>query len=566
MMKNRYALMVLSLLVAMSTLSVSAQDPFAHIQYKQVFDQADIYKKYRKLMYKLGCADNVFKSEVQGDFGQQQVNEYSDDDDFITKHTTLRFDPVRDAAEFAAFQKECMNRLNNGRRMSILAPSLEGLSDLAFMGLVVGSYQAAAAYTPAMTTYFTSLQKYFSDKLFTSQQNNGPQVEPVVAPTQSNAQPGQQEFVLKDNSTQNAFAGALITSLFALKGLAGAGYNLMYWPDNTLESYENFFAKNKCFIPRALWEKITTEFMAARKDTANKILHTQFLDFALGFTAFKPKPTLTFKDGMSLMDVKIELNRRIDEFFGDYKNSIDISYIKINVSKFMDLLVQDKQSKVMQGPRYLYLYGSGGIGKTHFVQTLSEWIEELVPHSVQFEDIVINSPIDLEGSDEHPGVFLKALRNQLKHNKRASIIMLDEATWLNQLVSTSKRVFNGDRSKLSTEYFGKNMDGSSVSLQLPPMLIFVASNEGIQDPALESRFDTILYPMPSPQALVDYGINVAQHSQLLQQAHCPIDKDLIALWIEKIDEKQRNFRYIAGNVEALLLLSYQHAQKQVAAV
>ncbi len=515
---------------------VARGDAFDQIQYNQVFDQTDIYKKYRKLMYKLGCADNVFQQDVSPDSITKKAGNSSDQSAFIDKYTTLPFDPIRDGKELAAFEKECMDRLNNARRLSIITPTMENLSDMAFMAVIAGAVHTASVFTPDIMAYFG----------FKKEDDQG--------------------LVIKDNSTQHAIASTLITSLFALKGLAGAGYNLMYWPDNSLESLEDHFAKNKCYIPRVLWKKIETEFMAARKDSHNREQHEHFIDFALGFTVYKPKPAITCKDNMSMQDVKNELNARIDAFFGDYKDNLDINYIKINVSKFIDLLVNDGKSKVVQGPRYLYLYGSGGIGKTHFVQTLEGWIDELIPHSVRFEDVIINSPTDLEGSEQSSGAFLKALRNQLIQKKRGSVIMMDEATWLNygSFISPAKRIFNGNQAKLVTSYFGTNMDGTGVSLEIPPMLIFVASNEEIADPALKSRFDTIWYPTPSLQALFSHAVNVAESSEVLKEAHCPVDKELIAHLIQNLDEKHRNFRFVAGNVEALLLVNNKHDQVQAA--
>jgi hypothetical protein len=497
--------------VVLSRSDSGSDDPFAHIQYSQVFDQTSLYKKYRTLMYKLGCAENVFASQADADSITKKADDSLNQSVSINKYTILPFDPISDAKELAAFEKECIQRLNNARRISIMTPTVEGLSNLAFMGIVGASINGIDKVSPGI----------FGD------------------------------------SVGQTSLGALLTALYTLKGIMGAGYNLIYWPDNSLEDLENHFAKNKCYIPKALWPKIEKEFIAARGDLYHREQHTHFLRFALGFTVYKLKPTITFKYEMSVEDIKNELNKRIDTFFGDYKNNLDINYIKINVAKFVDVLTNNDESITPQAPRYLYLYGSGGIGKTHFVQTLSDWINELIPTSVGFEEVIINSSIDLEGSENSPGTFLKALRNQLIQNKRGSVIMMDEATWLNSggMVSPAKRIFNGDRSKLITSYFGSNMDGTGVSLEIPPMLIFVASNEAIADPALESRFDTVFYPAPLQERLITYGINIAEKSAALKQADCAVNKELIAKWVQSFDEKSRNFRFVAGNVEALLLVN-----------
>ncbi len=478
----------------------SADDAFTGIQYSQAFDQTAIYNKYRTLLEKMGCADNVFQSDADVDSITRKIGSV------VTpiQKNIVTFDPVVDAQELAAFERECLGQLNYTRRMTLATPTFGAATDLAWTGLIAGT----AAY------------------------------------------------LIKD-TVSNGFTqtNALYTAAYgAIAGFKSA-YNLIFWPDNSLEDLEDQFAKNKCFIPRSLWSKIMKEFMAARQDSFNRDSHTHFIDFALGFTVYKPKPTMYFKDNMTVLEVKNKLNNRIDRFFSDYQDAVNIDYIKINVAKFIDTLSEQHVSTTVQIPRYLYLYGSGGIGKTHFVQTLSEWINELIPSSVLFEDVIINSSDDLEGSEQRPGAFLKALRKQLMQNKRGSVIIMDEATWLNSgsMVSPAKRIFNGDRSKLATSYFGSNMDGSGVSLEIPPMLVFVASNEGLADPALASRFDMILYPAPSEQALIDYAINIAEKSQVLQDAHCPIDKNYIAEFIQNVDPQVRNFRLVAGNVEAVLL-------------
>ncbi len=503
-------MLLMSLLVLQNvTILSSADDAFRKIQYSQAFDQTAIYKKYRTLLEKIGCADNVFQSDADADSITRFIADVADP----VKNNGVKFDPVADAKELAAFQKECMSQLNYTRRMTLASPTFGAVNNLALTGLIT----AAALY------------------------------------------------LIKD-TVSNGFTqtNALYTTVSGIVAGLTSTYNLLFWPDDSLEDLEDRFAKNKCFIPRALWKKIEKQFMTARQDSFNRDVHTHFIEFSLGFTVYKPKPAIYFKDNMSVSDIKHELNQRIDNFFADYKDAVGIDYIKINVSKFIDTLVVSDDLVKVQAPRYLYLYGSGGIGKTHFVQTLSDWIGELIPGSVRFEDVIINSSDDLEGSEQRPGAFLKVLRNQLMQNKRGSVIIMDEATWLNNggMVSPAKRIFNGDRSKLVTSYFGSNMDGSGVSLQIPPMLIFVASNEGLADLALASRFDMILYPSPSEEVLIANAIKIAEQSKVLQEANCPIDRAFIAQIIQSLDPKIRNFRLVAGNVEALLLAHQKHLIEQ----
>jgi len=94
---------------------------------------------------------------------------------------------------------------------------------------------------------------------------------------------------------------------------------------------------------------------------------------------------------------------------------------------------------------------------------------------------------------------------------------MDEAVWLNQEPDTAKRVFNGNMSQLPTKYFGTQEDGSSIIIPVPPMLIFAAANEPIEDPALANRFDMIEFPHPKKELLVRLASEAVRQSQILQQ-------------------------------------------------
>lgn len=471
------------------------RDPYQNIRYQKAFDQKDLYRQYKSLMEKLGCAKNVFPNagnkEIVLDIenepnGYQQLPSNSDS---LTKQ------------ELISYQKACLQCLQNARRLALAEPGIYAVTEMLL--------SSAGA---AITLKF-----------------------------------------LGNESMGGSFAAfaAIFDCLRLLRGTIQSGHRLISNPDNPLAMLEESFAKNKCFIPRSLWQKIITSFVAARQNEFSREAHTNFLNFALGFTIYKPKPAIKCKGNRSIDEIKEELERRINQFFADYKkdSAFDDSHLKINLAKFIDSLGNRNAST--QAPRYIYLHGTGGIGKTHFVQTLSQWIDELLPSTIHFEELVINSAAELEGSAEQPGAFLRLLRNQLLKNRRGSVVMIDEATWLNDqgMISSAKRIFNGDRSHLSTAYFGTGIDGTGTKLDMPPMLIFVASNEKIQDPALASRFDTIFYPTPTKQALVAHAFEIMRKSKQFSRS-LSIDEELIDNWIDTLEEKDRNFRYIGGNVEA----------------
>lgn len=363
---------------------------------------------------------------------------------------------------------------------------------------------------------------------------------------------------------RNSYGSGKFNSLF-LNDLIGTIFELLEAlkkrfitiPENSLGYLEEMFAINKCYIPRQLWGRITKEFMLARNDFYSRDKHVNFLEFTLALTTYKTKPEIRYKDNLSIEEIKQELNRRIDIFFTQY-NEIDpqsLAYIKLDVSKFIDSLVNNNNKSPILKSRYIFLYGLHGIGKTHFVQKLSEDINELISNSVLYTDLVINSNAELEGKEETPGVFLKVLRNQLLQNKLGSIIVIDEATWINNrnMIDASKHVFNGNRSRLTTTYFGTEFEDTGISIKIPPMLIFITNNENINDPALESRFDIVNFPKPNQQSLINYAYMLANKSEIIKKTKCTVDLKSIENWIKNLDEIDKNFRYIQANIEAFIL-------------
>ncbi len=501
------------------------KDPYQYIRYSNAFDQKKLHQKYAGLMSTLGCSKNVSQgiagiasrnTSTDGvELNELTSNTHQSNDVIIDIRRLTNYMPVPDeqeriAKELKSYEADCLKNLNWARRMSLARPGIYAVMEMGLMG-------GGAAATI---------------------------------------------YALGSESMGGSFAvyGTIFESLRLLRGTIQSGYDLISWPDNQLEDLENHFAKNKCYIPQVLWPAITKGFIEARQNEFSRETHTNFLQFVLGFTTYKPKQPVRFKNGMSADQTKQELNKRIDEFFGNYKTencTKTLTQIKINTSKFIDYILNDETTPMVdtQLPRYLYLHGPGGIGKTHFVQALTQWIDELIPGSVRFEDLVITGADELEGTPQKAGAFLRVLRNQLLENKRGSIVIVDEATWLNDkgMISPAKRIFNGDRSKLSTSYFGSGIDGNGISLEIPPMLIFVASNEVLEDKPLATRFDVIQYPNPTQETLTSFALDYATKSVALKNAQIVPEKSKIQAWIEKLDTGDLNFRHIASNIEVMLL-------------
>lgn len=322
-------------------------------------------------------------------------------------------------------------------------------------------------------------------------------------------------------------------------------------PSHPVDELEKLFAANRCFIPNALWPIIMEKFMLARKNPFAQRQATDFLTFALGINLYKPLPALHYTQ--SIEEIISTLERKIDTFFVQYQDITKekIQSIKMGVAKFIRCLLESSTNY----PQYQYLVGPGGIGKTHFVKALSEWIEEIVPGTVHFEDVVINSVADLDGNTQRPGALLKVLRNQLQTGKRGSIVFMDEATWLNKMPNKCKRTFKGNLTAISTAYFGNSIDGNGIIIPIKPMLIFVASNEEITDTNLASRFAITHFSQPSLEARIDYGYAIFAKSPLYQTAK---KANKVAECKEKLrekittDESIKSFRDVQRTTEVYL--------------
>jgi hypothetical protein len=477
------------LLLNIQTDIYSANDPYQGMRYNDAFNQAAIYDKYKDLLFQMGCAHNVLEQSTDVLVADLSEEEY--------------------AKKLQAFEKECLSLLNKARFVPLFKPAVASLLSTT---LKVGVFAAAFMYMKKNDNQIISMVGNVYGSLF--------QVMGMISISQE---------------------------------LVQVAHNFISLPDNSLGYLEEYFAKNKCYIPQVLWPKIIEGFVLAREHQCP----TTFLNFILNFTVYKPKDSGIVKRSDLIFDIKNKLRERIKDFFKGYQDfdKESLSFIQINVEKFVDELINGHTSQFSHGPRYIYLHGVGGIGKTHFVQTLAAWLEELIPDSVLFEDLVINSAIELEGNEQMPGALLKVLRNQLMRNKRGSIIMFDEASWLNDanMISSVKRVFNGDRSKLSSAFFGTNIDGSMISFSIPPMLIFVAGNDTIHDAALASRFDLVSYPIPTKESLFNYALSIIHESKIMKNYSVIIDNDKIYEWIQGLKDSDCNFRYIASRIEGFLL-------------
>lgn len=470
------------------------QDPLMRLNYIKAFDHKNIDTKFKNLLINLGCAQNVF--------GEAEI--VSTPTWTIKKLTCEQI-----KKELEKYENACLRALK-WQKINCL---LYDAKDIAFIMSILG----ASSWLIHM-------------------------IEP--------SKDGMQQL-----GASFATFNTVTSCVFMLRPLIRSILNTFNPPANSLEKFENQFAKNQCFIPKVLWTPIIEKFMMARTNQFEQRASMNFLEFTLGLTTYKPVPKLNISQEDFELGI-INLFNKMDNFFSDYQD-VKPEYIwmlKSNILTFIKLLLNGNS----QAPRYIYLQGPGGIGKTFFVNQLSKWIEEFMPNSVNFENLVITSPDELEGNPARPGAMLRILRNQLISNKNGSVVFMDEATWLNEMPSVAKRVFNGDQSKISTTYFGNGLEGSGIDLKLPPMLIFVASNEEITNAALKTRFDTIEFPMPKKEKLITYAQECILQNDLIKNSF--VNKRSINLdnfdfdfnaWLE--ESKVNNFRDVASLIAPTVL-------------
>lgn len=480
-------------------------DPVARISYRKAFDQKEIHRRFVPLMRNLTCAPNVFQEEDQGvkQVSSSSFELHHPNDDSRSSYETIidiNESSFEDLDEWREYENACLTKLRKERRWAITEEGRNSLTTIALIILLTAS-----------GTEFLGLDSVGGSFLVSA---------------------------------------AFFNSVVLLRDIVFSSYNLIFTPSHPLDELEKRFARSQCFIPRELWTPLIDNFMTARQNPVDQEKSINFIEFTLGLTTYRPIVPIILRDDRetAIEAIHGNLSNKIDTFFQEYSEIIHEEYItlKANIFKFvLSLLDRSKLS------RYIYLHGEGGIGKTFFIRQLCNWIKEYITDSVHFENFVITTPEELEGNANKPGVFLRLLRNQCLARKKGSVLLMDEANWLNKevMISPAKRVFNGELAQLSTSYFGPGIDGAGVQLEIPPMLVILSANESIQDEALRSRFDLMKFPLPTQRALAKYGEKLLSHEALRYFGYNNPPNSLLT--IENIQD-YKSFREIEAAIPLLM--------------
>jgi hypothetical protein len=484
------------------------RDPLAGIHYTKAFNQEKIYEKYSFLMRLMGCADNVFKDEYDFEASSDQYQSH-------VNYGRIDIGSLKQYADYQecliAYENECLAKLNSQRNSVILRPARESCM---YMLLLSGGMGLLSYLVPEDTGFGLSI--------------------------------------------------AVMNCIYHSKDLIQSISNWYNTRPHPIDRFEQRYARNKCYIPRELWKSIEDEFLKGRGNQYSQSGSISFLQFALGLTVYKPKPPLFKMDPYNGIET---LSQKVEAFFTDYEpfaHEHHLNALKASIGDFILGLMGNAER-----PRYIYLMGPKGLGKTHFARTLNKWVEELLPGSTSYFEQSVMSPAELGGSVGVPGIFLSALRNQCSANKNGSVILIDEASWINDqaYIAEALKVFEDSRLPLRVKYFGEGMEGRGIQLKVPPMLVFLTGNKDIENEALKSRFDCVIFPNPKKTALFNHAYEAILKNHFANSIAGISERGELGEAYnselrEKLDDID-NFRDTASLVRALMVKWFEAHQKKI---
>lgn len=324
----------------------------------------------------------------------------------------------------------------------------------------------------------------------------------------------------------------------ALNNIFTTVQNFFFTPNHVLDGLEPLYATRQHLIPRNLWPWFQGQFTYLRHNFSEEAFNK--LSFGVDLTLCQHPP---IKEVSNLSNTQAKLSQAIEVFFQGYETSSDpyaLFHLKAALGTF---LASFAHPQTEERTKPIYLYGPPGLGKTHFVTCLGEWLTECFPKHFRVRQQVITEPEELEGGGKNPGLFLNVLReSSMGERDQGCILFLDEADWLGKAHFSSKvkRTFNGNYHTLRTRYFGDGIDGQGLSLPLPPLLVILAGNSSIEDEAIRSRFNVIAFPEPKEETFQVYARHKAKGATSEQE-----QKLLSAI------KNCQNFRQVDDVVQAL---------------
>jgi len=301
------------------------EDPLIAIRYRNAFDQSKIHQKFALYLEHLGCAKNVgvsgsCKPAPMGmsktspvvspePYNHDLLNQAYQLDPYFCdcQRPAFRTYAGCDAQIQKAYQEACLWQWKKARLWAIGEPirdlivtgSLTIISAAIVGGLLSGCGAPAAVAGAAAGSVVGSAVAHSG-----------------AGHTAEAQEPRQERSMATGFAVMNAVFNNIMRCDDGIRSCA----NLANQPYAKIDRYEEYFAKNMCFIPQKMWQRITETFAAARTNQNGQSDQLKFLEKALDLTFYKPKEPCTIKDGMTLADARNEIEHRIDTFFeNDYQ-------------------------------------------------------------------------------------------------------------------------------------------------------------------------------------------------------------------------------------------------------
>jgi hypothetical protein len=201
-------------------------------------------------------------------------------------------------------------------------------------------------------------------------------------------------------------------------------------------------------------------------------------------------------------------------------------------------------SKGTSSMHYISVSGPHGIGKTETTRKIYKALNQVFESgTIYLAETVMQDGSDIEGTPTTPSILLRVIGEaKTSMHARGIFMVLDEGTThLNQHIDSAKRAFNS-----KTEITGGHFLGETVKFPTLPMILFILSNDAIQDLALASRMTQVSLISPNPKILEQHIEAVAQKLQI----GLPVQLNTADL--QMISQKITNFREVESKIKEAL--------------
>lgn len=194
--------------------------------------------------------------------------------------------------------------------------------------------------------------------------------------------------------------------------------------------------------------------------------------------------------------------------------------------------------------QYISISGLPGVGKTETAKKVYQMLLDILgQESVHLFQAVLQDVSEIEGNNNTPSMILKAT-GAARNNKQARglfVVMDEGATQLNQSVDSAKRAFNS-----KTEISGGHFLGTHQTFTAMPTIVFILSNDPINDTALATRMTLAHFEKPTTSALKAHAKAFSRQYEIGTNTPPLTNQE-----VQTIGNDAINFRDVEARVKAL---------------